>query len=133
MSNNPQTRKMRFRQVERCLDSGMQIRQWCKLNKVPESTFYGWLKIYREQSGGKEKSNRDWIELSRQEIKNAHALAVKTNGALLPEPLGANTSTSASANTQAAVRVNLNGAVVVIPSDCDITTIKSVLSVVAAL
>ena len=82
MSNNPQTRTMRFRQVERCLDSGMQIRQWCKLNKVPESTFYGWLKIYREQSGGKEKANRDWIELSRQEIKNTHALAVKTNGTL---------------------------------------------------
>lgn len=69
MSNYSETREMRLQQVERCLDSRMQIKQWCELNKIARSTFYGWLKVYREESRGKEKFNSDWIEFTRQEIK----------------------------------------------------------------
>ena len=133
MSNYPKTREMRLQQVERCLDSGMQIKQWCELNKIARSTFYGWLKVYREESKGKEKSNSDWIEFTRQEIKDSKALAIKNNKEESTESPEASESTLANMNLPSALQVSLNNAVIAIPSGCDETTIKSVLSVVATL
>lgn len=42
-------RSMRREQVERCLASHMTIRDWCKLNRVPESTMYVWVKRFRDE------------------------------------------------------------------------------------
>ncbi len=63
-------RKMRFEQVERMLNSDTTVAEWCRLNKVPESTMYRWLRIFRDTNGADDKQN-GWIELDRKEIKAA--------------------------------------------------------------
>lgn len=132
MSRHSETREMRFRQVERCLDSGMAIREWCRLNNVSSSTLYAWLKVYREGSHGQAKSHSDWIELTRQEVKNSKALAVKsTDDCANHSEVNKQDNASFSSNT--AIQVSLNGAGILIPSGCDDATIKSVLSAVATL
>ena len=126
-------KEMRFRQVKQCLESGISITQWCKLNKVPESTLYGWLKIYREEENavcGKEKSHSGWIEVKRQDLKDTKALAIRD-----VSDASATTNTEPVANTTAnnMIQVSLNGALIMIPPNCDSATIKSVLSAVACL
>lgn len=132
MGRYSETREMRLRQVERCLGSGMTIKEWCRLNNVAQSTFYVWLKVYREESRGQAKSNGDWIELKRQEVKDSKALAVK-NKSVCANHSDANKQDNASFSSNMAIQVSLNGAGILIPSGCDDATIRSVLSAVATL
>lgn len=132
MSRYSETREMRLRQVERCLDSGMTIKEWCRLNNVAPSTLYVWLKVYREESQGQAKSHGDWIELTRQEVKDSKALAIKSKDDCVSHS-DVSKQDNASFSSNVAIQVSLNGAGILIPSGCDDATIKSVLSAVATL
>lgn len=127
-----ETREMRLRQVERCLDSGMPIGERCRPNKVSSSTLYVRLKVYREESHGQAKSNGDRIGLARQEVKGSKALAVESSG-VFANNNDDDKQGGAPFGSNAAMQVSLNGAGILIPSGCGGAAIESALSAVAAL
>ena len=68
--------RMRFEQVERLLASSLTTRDWCRANKVAESTMYVWLRRYREQVGEDDSKRNGWIEVDRKTIHSKTALAI---------------------------------------------------------
>lgn len=70
---------MRREQVERFLASDSTVSEWCRLNKVSESTFYKWMAYFREAEpesfAGPGRAGK-WIEVSRAELAASTALAV---------------------------------------------------------
>ena len=59
---NEERHKMRFEQVERMLNLNITVAEWCRLNKVAESTMYYWFKVHRESRDDNGKRN-DRIEI----------------------------------------------------------------------
>ena len=47
--DDAQRRGMRTGRIERCLDSGMTIGEWCELNKVGEFNLCKWMARLREE------------------------------------------------------------------------------------
>ena len=130
----PQERKsMRRSQVERCLSADMTIKDWCALNKIPESTMYFWMARFRDEEPEMfgAPAAGDWIELTREAISARTALAVPGSsapGTPLPAP-GEGSGIPACA----AVVVRLNGAEVVVPDGASQAHVAAVLGAVAGL
>ena len=81
------TRERRRRQVEQLLASGMEVREWCALNKVGRGALYAWLTEFRDTEpelfGGYEiahagDGHRNWFEHVRNAMAERTALAVRT-------------------------------------------------------
>ena len=81
-------RIMRFAQIERFLASDMTAKEWCRLNNIANSTFYMWLKRFREsqckiteevETKQKNKATTNWVEISRDELALSSALACSTD------------------------------------------------------
>ena len=81
------TRERRRRQVEQLLASGMEVREWCALNKVGRGALYAWLTEFRDTEpelfGGYEiahagDGHRNWFEHVRNAMADRTALAVRT-------------------------------------------------------
>lgn len=68
--------RMRFEQVERLLASSLTTRDWCRANKIAESTMYVWLRRYRDQSGEDDTKRNGWIEVDRKAARDKTALAI---------------------------------------------------------
>lgn len=129
-----QRRAMRRGQVGRCLATTMSIKDWCALNKVPESTMYAWMARFRKEEPELfEKPNASqWIELSRGAIAAQTALAMKPEAANVPDV--APIAGTAGANARSApIIVHVNGAEVAVPPGSADADIASVLKAVAAL
>jgi hypothetical protein len=112
----------------------MTIKDWCALNKVPESTMYAWMARFREEEPELfEKPNASqWIELSRDAIAAQTALATMpaADDGLVEAPV----SGAMEANVPSApIIVRVNGAEVAVPPGSADAHIASVLKAVAAL
>ena len=126
-----QRRSVRREQVERCLASGMTIKEWCSLNHMPESTFYRWLARFRREEpeafGGGGPSQ--WIELSREAIAAQTALAVSAAASpTARRPEGVRGKAGAPP-----IVVHLNGADVAVPAGSAEPDVSAVLRAVAGL
>ena len=47
--NDAQRRDMWAGRIERCLAADTTVREWCRLNKVAESSLYSWMARFREE------------------------------------------------------------------------------------
>ena len=72
-----QRRAMRRGQVERRLATTLSIKDWCVLNKVPESTMYAWMARFRKEEPELfgQPNTSEWVEISRESIAARTALA----------------------------------------------------------
>lgn len=129
--NKIEHRKMRLAQAEQLIASSLSVREWCKLNHVAESTMYAWLKVFREQVGETRTARNDWIELSRVETKQATALAV-CDGATTDKP-NSQPQPSPTKDSQASMRVIINGACIEVAPGTRETDVAEVLRAVVAL
>lgn len=127
-------REMRRVQVEQYLASGMRIRTWCKLNRVPSSTLYYWVDYFRnhEPEMFDSPTRKEWIELSRDSTKAKSALAVVNHAAPSPAPRDDSTLYSDGINCSPIV-VNLPQATITIPPHTQKTDIQKVIEVIANL
>lgn len=127
-------REMRRVQVEQYLTSGMRIRTWCKLNRVPSSTLYYWVDYFRnhEPEMFDSPTRKEWIELSRDSIKAKSALAVVNHAAPSPAPRDDSTLYSDGINCSPIV-VNLPQATITIPPHTQKADIQKVIEVIANL
>ncbi|MBR3385317.1 MAG: hypothetical protein IKG69_09000 [Atopobiaceae bacterium] len=127
-------RAMRREQVERCLAADMSIKEWCGLNKVPESTMYRWMSVFRREEPDMfaDPTHGEWIELSRGSIAARTALAVRTEGGVGPDcdPPAAEGRRPEGTN---ALVVRVNGADVMVPEGVPEPHLAMVLRAVAAL
>ena len=124
-------RKMRFEQVERMLNSDVTVAEWCRLNKVPRSTMYHWLRIFRDTNGADGKQN-GWIELDRKEIKAAKAL-VPTNTSAPTSSDALRKDPDASQPCTRPIRLHINGVEIDVFANTAQADIKAVLEAVATL
>lgn len=127
-----QRRAMRRDQVERCLATTMSIKDWCALNKVPESTMYAWMARFRKEEPELfEKPNASqWIELSRDAIAAQTALAPAPEDGFMAASVG---EAMGAKVPSAPIIVHVNGAEVAVPPGSADAHIASVLKAVAAL
>lgn len=131
----PQERRnLRREQVENCLSSPMTIEEWCRLNRVSESTMYRWMAIFRDEEPelfGKANASQ-WIELSRGAIAAQTALAIApgAEGVPVAAPVG---EAVEEKSPSAPIIVRVNGAEVAVPAGSDDAHITSVLKAVARL
>lgn len=126
-------REMRRRQLEQYLATeGMTVAQWCSLNKVSESTFYKWAALFRKEEpglfGNRNQRTGDWIEVSREGIRNSVALATIPDPAAMPA-----SAPSAEGPAGTAVTVFVNGITVRVPDGTGENTIAAVLRAAASL
>ena len=128
---NNDIRKMRFEQVERMLNSDVTVAEWCRLNKVPRSTMYHWLRIFRDTNGADGKQN-GWIELDRKEIKAAKAL-VPTNTLASTTSDAAHKDSDASQSCARPIRLRANGVEIDVFANTAQADIKAVLEAVVSL
>ena len=79
-------RERRRRQVEQLLASGMEVREWCELNRVGRGALYAWLTEFRDTEpelfGGYEiahagDGHRNWFEHVRSAMAERSALALR--------------------------------------------------------
>ena len=131
----PQERRnLRREQVENCLSSSMTIEEWCRLNRVSESTMYRWMAIFRDEEPelfGKPRVG-EWIELSKEAIAAQTALATKPAAQGDPRAIPAGEAVGAKAQA-APIVIHLNGADVAVPPGAGDAHIASVLEAVARL
>lgn len=127
-------REMRRVQVEQYLASGMRIRTWCKLNRVPSSTLYYWIDYFRNHEPEMFDSpiRKEWIELSRDPIKAKSALAVVNHATPSPTPRDDSNLYSDGINCSPIV-VNLPQATITIPPHTQKADIQNVVEVIANL
>lgn len=119
---------MRREQVERCLATTMTVKDWCRLNKVPESTMYAWMARFRKEDPGMFDDLRagEWIELSRGAIAGRTAIErapAAPSGTAPADPGG----------PRGAIVVRVNGADVAVPPGADEHDVAAVLRAVASL
>ena len=131
----PQERRnLRREQVENCLSSPMTVEEWCRLNRVSESTMYRWMAIFRDEEPelfGKPNASQ-WIELSRDALAAQTALA--TTPAAEGGPVAAPICEAVEASVPSApIIVRVNGAEVAVPAGAGDAHIASVLKAVARL
>ena len=131
MSNNNQ-RRIRREQIERWLASeDMSIDEWCKRNHIGRSTFYRWLAIFRKEEPeifGTSKHD-GWIEIARQNHKDAMSLAVVDKNTGVPAPPSMRYESQSSC-TNMPITVAVNGATISIPSGSNATDITNVMKAV---
>ncbi|MCD8316432.1 MAG: transposase [Eggerthellaceae bacterium] len=73
------SKEEKFRLVKEALSSGMSIRKWSHLNHICADNIYRWIKEFRQQEPSLFEypvTSGEWIELSREAIKNQSALAL---------------------------------------------------------
>lgn len=128
-------RRSRFEQIERFLASGMRASHWCGLNGMNSSTFYMWLSKYREEQMSRQldelqgkKATTEWISLSRQELKEQTALAVREN-----PPASEPAPGPCAQAPEPSIGIRLNGAVLSVPAGARREDIANALAAVASL
>lgn len=131
MADRQELRETRRQQVEQYLSSGMSVAQWCRLNKISKTTFYKWVDRFKREdpglfAGRAAQATGDWIELSREGLRDSVALAKVSDAA----PAAHAVPCSAAC---APIRVTVNGAAVEIAAGTPACDIANVLRAVAAL
>lgn len=83
MARKTGVREVRRRQVEQLVASGMDVAQWCELNKVGKAALYDWLRVFRDSDpdvfGGHDiahagDGHRNWYEHVRKAIRASNAI-----------------------------------------------------------
>ena len=133
MADRQELRETRRQQVEQYLSSGMSVAQWCRLNKISKTTFYKWVDRFKREdpglfAGRAAQATGDWIELSREGLRDSVALAKLSDAA----PAAPSAAHAASCGC-APIRVTVNGAAVEIAAGTPACDIANVLRAVAAL
>ena len=142
-------RERRRRQVEQLLASGMDVREWCELNKVGRGALYAWLVEFRDTEpelfGGYEiahagDGHRNWFERVRNAMAERTALAVRGPAPAFavvesldlepPSPAGA---IGPAAAPGAPIVVSVNGATVEVPAGSSEPDVACVLRAVMSL
>lgn len=76
--DNAERRNMWRDRIERCLASGMTIKEWCYLNRVCKSSLYKWMALFRKEEPGcfprRSSAATNWIEVRRDDIADACAI-----------------------------------------------------------
>ena len=125
-------RRMRREQIERWLASeDMSVDEWCIHNHIGRSTFYRWLAIFREEEPEifGIKKDTGWIEIARQNRRDAVSLAVvDKNTGVAAMPSSYHESQSSCANMP--ITVAVNGATISIPSGSNAADIANVMKAV---
>lgn len=135
MADRQELRETRRQQVEQYLSSGMSVAQWCRLNKISKTTFYKWVDRFKREdpdlfAGRAAQATGDWIELSREGLRDSVALAKLSDAApAAPSAVHAVPCSAACAP----IRVTVNGAAVEIAAGTPACDIANVLRAVAAL
>lgn len=124
-------RAMRREQVERCLSADMTIKDWCALNRVAESTIYGWMARFRKEEPElfDQPTSHKWIELSKESLRSQTALATSDSSPAIPAQTAKDTT---SAHLEP-IAVHIRNADIIIPAGSHERDIASVLRAVAAL
>ena len=120
---------MRLDQAEQLLASSLTVAEWCRLNKVAESTMYLWLKRLREQKGSN-AGRKGWIEVDRAASRERVALAKRSDDDSVriqaASPSAAITVDVAEHTTLPSIRVSANGIGIEVPHgacESDITAV----------
>lgn len=120
---------MRREQIERYLASDITVAEWCKLNKMAESTFYKWMAYFREHEPdvvGVPNTSK-WIELSRNNLSASKAITPVCTTPIAPA------SMCFDATQHTCITARINGVEVSIPSGIPETDIAAVMRVVTSL
>ena len=76
--NDAQRRDMWAGRIERCLAADTTVREWCRLNKVAESSLYSWMARFREEEPDRfprrSSEASGWIKLTRGGMADAKAI-----------------------------------------------------------
>ena len=123
---------MRREQIERYLASGATVAEWCRLNKVAESTLYSWMAYFREnepESFGSANASR-WIEVSRSELAASTALAT-TKAA--PSPARTEVAEPARPASAPCILATLNGVELSIPPGAAESDVAAVMRAAVSL
>lgn len=121
-------RAMRREQIERWLAAdGMGVAEWCRLNRVATSTFYLWLKRFREEEPEVfgERPAKGWIEVAKQAKRDSVALAVGNAAGAQ----GKGQASPADGRPEP-ITVSAGGAVVCIPAGSNAAEIAAVIGAV---
>ncbi len=121
-------RAMRREQIERWLAAdGMGVAEWCRLNRMATSTFYLWLKRFREEEPEVfgERPAKGWIEVAKQAKKDSVALAVGNAAGAQ----GKGQASPAHAGPEP-ITVSIGGAVISIPAGSGAADIENAVRAV---
>ena len=76
--------------IELCLDSGMSVEEWCKLNHFSRSALYSWLAKFRKEEPGRfprrNSATSNWLEVTRGGIADAKSIVPAASGSSPMEP-----------------------------------------------
>ena len=145
-----ETRSTRRRQVERLVASGMDVAQWCELNKVSKPALYNWMRVFRDEEpelfGGEEVAHagdghRKWYEHVRKAMRASTAIEpAGASGLAAAAPAFAVVDTASisagpgpSAGAAAPITVRFRGVEVDVPAGSARSDVDAVLGAVAAL
>ena len=148
MASRIGVRERRRRQVEQLLASGMEVREWCELNRVGRGALYAWLTEFRDTEpelfGGYEVAHagdghRNWFEHVRNAMAERSALALRGPApafavveSLGLDPPAADGHPSAAA-AGAPIVVAVNGVTVEVPAGSAEPDVACVLRAVMSL
>ena len=152
MARRAEVRTIRHRQVEQLVASGMDVAQWCELNKVGKAALYDWLREFRESDpdvfGGYDiahagDGHRNWYEHVRKAIHASTAIEKAAETTLAPmaaAPAFAVVDTEslaeprrAASTSESPITVRMRGIAVDVPPGSAERDIASVLAAVASL
>lgn len=76
--NANERRNMWADRIERCLSSELTIEQWCRLNRICQSSLYKWMAEFRKSEPGRfprrSSMASNWISVTRDGIADAQAI-----------------------------------------------------------
>ena len=73
----------------RCLAADMTVKEWCRLNKVAESSLYKWMARFREEDPERfprrSSEASSWIKVTREGTADAKAIVPAASAAVPAE------------------------------------------------
>lgn len=122
--------------IERCLASGMSVKEWCRLNKVAESSLYSWMARFREEEPDRfprrSSEASGWIKVTRGGIADAKAIvpaAPAAGSAEAPVPM----TEAPAAGGAAAIRALVGRVELAIPAGAAEADIAAAMRAAASL
>lgn len=126
--------------IERCLASGMSVKEWCRLNKVAESSLYSWMARFREEEPDRfprrSSEASGWIKVTRGGIADAKAIvpaAPAAGSAEAPVPIAEAPASSSAAGGAAPIRALVGRVELAIPAGAAEADIAAAMRAAASL
>ncbi len=133
-----QRRDMWAGRIERCLAADMPVREWCRLNKVAESSLYSWMARFREEEPGRFPArNADasgWMKVTRLGIADAKAIVPAAGAAVAtPDPASPGRPADAPRAGASAIRALVGRVELAIPAGSAEPDIAAAMRAAASL